>query len=72
VLTQELKQRQYFDADTIRAIAQENGMCPFELSLDLSAWADAVICDYNYVFDPFAYLKRNFDETRKQRKLYLF
>jgi DNA excision repair protein ERCC-2 len=62
VLTQELKQRQYFDADTIRAIAQENGMCPFELSLDLSAWADAVICDYNYVFDPFAYLKRNFDE----------
>lgn len=37
-------------------------VCPFELSLDLSRWADLIICDYNYVFDPAAYLRRYFDE----------
>lgn len=37
-------------------------VCPFELSLDLSRWSDLVICDYNYVFDPAAYLRRYFDE----------
>ncbi len=37
-------------------------VCPFELSLDLSTWSDAVICDYNYVFDPNAHLKRFFSE----------
>ena len=37
-------------------------MCPFELSLDVSVWADAIICDYNYVFDPQVYLRRFFAE----------
>src|SRR5207342_839266 len=39
-------------------------VCPFELSLDLSSWVDAVVCDYNYVFDPKVYLRRHFDEPR--------
>lgn len=30
----------------------------FEMSLDVSLWVDAVICDYNYAFDPTAHLKR--------------
>jgi Rad3-related DNA helicase len=33
-------------------------VCPFELSLDAAVWADLVICDYNYVFDPVVRLKR--------------
>ena len=37
-------------------------MCPFEFSLDLSLWADCIICDYNYVFDPRVYLRRFFQE----------
>jgi DNA excision repair protein ERCC-2 len=37
-------------------------VCPFEFSLDLSLWADLVICDYNYAFDPKAYLRRFFLE----------
>ncbi|HCV24763.1 MAG TPA: ATP-dependent helicase, partial [Candidatus Latescibacteria bacterium] len=37
-------------------------VCPFELSLDLSNWSDVVVCDYNYVFDPKAFLKRYFLE----------
>lgn len=33
-------------------------VCPFELSLDLAIFADLIICDYNYIFDPQVYLKR--------------
>ena len=44
----------------IEAYAKKHTVCPFELSLDISLWADCVICDYNYVFDPRAYLRRFF------------
>jgi DNA excision repair protein ERCC-2 len=43
-------------------IGQKHQVCPFELSLDVSIWADAIICDYNYVFDPQVYLRRHFAE----------
>jgi DNA excision repair protein ERCC-2 len=46
----------------LEAIGQQYQVCPFELSLDLSLWVDAVICDYNYVFDPKVYLRRHFAE----------
>ncbi len=52
--------------DMSRGVLEEQArkyrVCPFELSLDVSVWADAVICDYNYVFDPSAHLKRFFSE----------
>jgi len=44
--------------ETIEAIARAHRVCPFELSLDAAVWADVVICDYNYVFDPVVRLKR--------------
>jgi hypothetical protein len=34
------------------AVSREHQVCPFELSLDVSLWVDAIICDYNYAFDP--------------------
>ena len=37
----------------IGALAQAHRLCPFELSLALAQLADVVVCDYNYVFDPF-------------------
>ena len=46
----------------LEAVGQKHQVCPFELSLDVSVWADAVICDYNYVFDPQVYLRRHFEE----------
>ncbi|MGA2864928.1 MAG: ATP-dependent DNA helicase [Verrucomicrobiota bacterium] len=46
----------------LETVSREHQVCPFELSLDLSAWVDAVICDYNYVFDPKVYLRRHFGE----------
>ena len=41
------------------------------MSLDASLWADAVICDYNYVFDPDAHLRRFFDEDSTNDKIFL-
>lgn len=48
--------------EIIERYAEEFRICPFELSLDLSYWMDCIICDYNYVFDPRASLKRFFLE----------
>jgi DNA excision repair protein ERCC-2 len=45
----------------LEEVSRQHQVCPFELSLDVSGWVDAVICDYNYVFDPQAYLRRHFD-----------
>jgi len=44
--------------DRIYQLSEEAGICPFEVSLDLSGMVDAVVCDYNYVFDPAVALKR--------------
>ncbi len=49
--------------ENIEEIAMAHHVCPFEFSLDLALWADLVICDYNYAFDPRVYLKRFFDES---------
>ena len=41
--------------------AEKHHVCPFEFVLDVSLWADVIVCDYNYVFDPNVYLKRFFE-----------
>ena len=51
-----------FTREQIVEAARTYRVCPFEFSLDLSLWADCVICDYNYVFDPRVYLRRFFQE----------
>ena len=51
--------------------AKKHMVCPFEMSMDVSNWADAVICDYNYAFDPQAHLKRFFSESGKGEYLFL-
>ncbi len=40
------------DPDQIFTAARDHSVCPFEVSLDLLAEVDVVVCDYNYVFDP--------------------
>jgi len=44
----------------IEEYAFKHSICPFEFSLEMANWADVVICDYNYVFDPRVYLRRFF------------
>ena len=57
-----LEKQKKLTRESIERQAEDFHVCPFELSLDLSEWADGVICDYNYVFDPNVYLKRFFAE----------
>lgn len=55
--------------DAIEEMAKECKVCPFELALELTEMADCIICDYNYVFDPQAYLRRFFT---RPKEAYLF
>ncbi len=58
-----------FFRENIEKIAMEHSICPFEFSLELAMLADMIICDYNYVFDPGAYLRRMFIDNANS---YLF
>ena len=60
-----------FDREKIIEYAGKHEVCPFEMSLDMSLWADGVICDYNYLFDPFVYLRRFFVEGVKGDYIFL-
>ena len=46
--------------EVILAAANRRHVCPFELALYLSELADVVLMDMNYLFDPFAQVKRLF------------
>lgn len=48
--------------DIIERYARKHTVCPFEFSLYVSYFADIIVCDYNYVFDPLTHLIRYFDE----------
>ncbi len=63
VTKEALEENKRFSTDYVRQISEINQMCPFELQLDLSLWADVIIMDYNYFFDPIVYLQRYFDIT---------
>lgn len=57
-----LQKADMFTREFLLEQAQLHCVCPFEFSLDVATWADDIICDYNYVFDPTVYLKRFFQE----------
>lgn len=58
-----LTKEECFTREIIEAYARKYIVCPFEMCLDISLFADCVICDYNYLFDPHVYLKRFFAES---------
>ena len=48
--------------EAIERCAETYMVCPFELMLDATLFSDAIIGDYNYLFDPHVRLKRFFAE----------
>lgn len=60
-----------FSREKIEEYAAKHQVCPFEMCLDMSLFADAVICDYNYLFDPHVYLKRFFGDSVGGEYLFL-
>lgn len=57
-----LQKEDVFSREVLLEQAKEHQVCPFEMCLDVATWADDIICDYNYVYDPNVYLKRFFAE----------
>lgn len=57
--------------ELIEQYAKKHMVCPFEMCLDVTLWADAVICDYNYVFDPNVALRRFFADEKKHDYIFL-
>lgn len=60
-----------FSREKIEEYAAKHMVCPFEFALDVSLFADGIICDYNYLFDPHAYLRRFFFEGHPDEYLFL-
>ncbi len=60
-----------YTRDVLLAQAERYRVCPFEMALDLALWSDAVICDYNYIFDPNVYLRRFFEEGERGDYVFL-
>lgn len=57
--------------DILLHYADIHQVCPFEMCLDAALFADAVICDYNYAFDPNVYLRRFFSNEKKGNMVFL-
>lgn len=60
-----------FSRETIESYARKHQVCPFEFALDCSLFADGIIGDYNYLFDPHVYLKRFFGEGNTSKGIFL-
>lgn len=66
-----LTEEDSFTREKIEEYARQYQVCPFEMCLDMSLFSDAVICDYNYVFDPHVYLRRFFSEGSRGEHIFL-
>ena len=60
-----------FGRNTLEEYAERFCVCPFEFSLDVSLFCDAIICDYNYLFDPHVSLKRFFSDGKPADSIFL-
>ena len=58
-----LTQQFGYTSSQIKRAAEKYGVCPYELSLDLSEFCSIIICDYNYVYHPAVKLRRYFTEN---------
>ncbi len=59
-LLQAASEGQPMTSEMVSEYAGAYGVCPYELALDASDFADVIICDYNYAFHPEAKLTRFF------------
>lgn len=60
-----------YNREKIEEYAKKHQVCPFEMCLDMSLFSDAVICDYNYLFDPHVYLRRFFTDGVQGEYIFL-
>ncbi len=58
----DVQQQSHWNPDQLSALARQHNLCPHQLSLQLVPWADLIIADYNYVFDPAVRLSDYLDQ----------
>lgn len=66
-----LTQKDTYLREELLEQAEKYQVCPYEMCLDTATWVDAIICDYNYAFDPKVHLKRFFGDNVKGDYLFL-
>ena len=66
-----VSEQKNFSREVILEYADKYKVCPFELSLDAALFSDGIICDYNYLFDPHARLKRFFESGNGEKYIFL-
>jgi Rad3-related DNA helicase len=66
-----LNQQDAISRELVLECAAKHEVCPFEMCLDVTLWADSIICDYNYAFDPNVYLRRFFQGEKKNDYIFL-
>ena len=66
-----LTSEERFSREKIEEYAMKYQVCPFEFCLDMSLFADGIIGDYNYLFDPHVYLRRFFGDGSDHNYLFL-
>lgn len=57
--------------DILTDTGKRSMVCPYLLEYDLCDWCDNIIGDFNYVFDPRAYLKRFFAGDNSDQYIFL-
>lgn len=57
-------------ADLVKTAAAY-GVCPYELSLDVSEYCQMIVCDYGYLLDPYVRLQRYFVQEREEKYIFL-
>lgn len=60
-----------FTREMVLEYALKHEVCPFEMCLDMSLFADVIVGDYNYLFDPYAYLRRFFGDGLNGKYIFL-
>lgn len=66
-----LENHRIYTKELIDQVSAKYGLCSYELSLELSEWCELVVCDYNYLFDLQAYLRRYFETAPSARFVFL-
>ena len=56
----------HLDPDVVFEEARREEVCPFEVQLELAERADAIVADYNYVFEPAAALRHLVGEDLRE------
>lgn len=54
------------DPETLAEIARRHEVCPYQLSLDLTPWADVIVADVHHVFSPTANLADRLSEDGRR------